>query len=89
MFHYDFYIKTMPDDKNMIAIFYGPILLAFENGSELILKGTPEDILNGLKVQGDDNGSFTLNNGGRVYSLKPLYAIEEHSYGVYATIRNY
>lgn len=89
VFHYDFYIKTMPDDKNMIAIFYGPILLAFENGSELILKGTPEDILNGLKVQGDDNGSFTLNNGGRVYSLKPLYAIEEHSYGVYATIRNY
>lgn len=89
VFHYDFYIKTMPDDKNMIAIFYGPILLAFENGSELILKGSPEDILNGLKVQGDDNGSFTLNNGGRVYPLKPLYTIEQHSYGVYATIRNY
>ena len=79
----------MPDDKNMIAIFYGPVLLAFENGSELILKGTHQDILKGLKVQGNDYCSFTLRNGGQVYSLKPLYAIEENSYGVYATIRNY
>lgn len=26
--HPDFYLKTMPDDENVIAIFYGPVLLA-------------------------------------------------------------
>lgn len=84
----DFYIKTMPDDKNVIALFYGPILLALNN-SELILKGTHQDILNGLEVQSNDNSRFTLRNNGQTYSLKPLYNIDGQTYGVYATIRNY
>lgn len=83
-FNYDFHIKTMPDDRNMIAIFYGPTLLAFESNSELILKGTHQDILNGLNV--DEEGNFILNNKNQNYRLKPLYAIEDETYGVYATI---
>lgn len=86
-FHYDFHIKTMPDDRNMIALFYGPTLLAFENQSELRLKGTHQDILNGLKVQDNEKQTFILQNGNREYVLKPLYNIEEEVYGVYATLR--
>jgi DUF1680 family protein len=88
VYHYDFYIKTMPDDKNVLAIFYGPSLLAFEDRSELILKGDLDKILNNLSK---DKGSniFHLNNNGKKYLLRPLYDVEEQSYGVYATIRNY
>src|SRR5690606_2926843 len=82
-FDYDFYIKTMPDDKNVVAIYYGPMLLAFENSSELILKGNQKEILSNLSIQSDS--SFHLKNGGTTYVLRPLYEIEGQSYGVYAT----
>jgi uncharacterized protein len=87
-FHYDFYIKTMPDDNNVLAIFYGPILLAFETDSELILKGNKKSIINNLSVV-ENNRVFQLNNSGKTYLLRPLYDIEDQNYGVYATIRNY
>ena len=88
VFQYDFYVKPMPDDKNVIAIFYGPTLLAFENDSELILKGNAETIVNNLSVQ-EDSYLFMLNNNGKEFKLRPFYEIENESYGVYATIRNY
>ncbi len=106
-FDYDFHIKTMPDDENMIAIFYGPTLLAFENNSELLLEGTHNDILRGLKVidindvlkvndrhdglkaENDGKKIFTLVNGSQEYILKPLYEIEDETYGVYATLKNW
>jgi DUF1680 family protein len=88
VFQYDFYVKPMPDDKNVIAIFYGPMLLAFETASELILKGDVDGILNNLSVT-ENNRTFQLNNNGKKYTLRPLYDIEAESYGVYATIRDY
>ncbi|MBN2612613.1 MAG: glycoside hydrolase family 127 protein [Bacteroidales bacterium] len=88
IFHYNFYIKTMPDDNNVLAIFYGPSLLAFEDASELILKGDYKGILNNLSKDKDSN-TFHLNNNGKTYQLKPLYDIEDESYGVYATIRKF
>ncbi len=88
VFHYDFHIKTMPDDKNVIAIFYGPVLLAFEVNAELILKGDANTILKNLTVDKKDN-SFHLFNNGKMYSLMPLSGVENQSYGVYAAIRNY
>jgi uncharacterized protein len=87
VFHYDFHVQTMPDDPNVLAIFYGPELLAFETSSELILKGTKEEILKGLTVT--DNNTFHLINSGKTYELRPLYDIVEQSYGVYAWIREY
>ncbi len=87
VFHYGFHLKVMPDDANVLALFYGPTLLAFETPSELILKGTKEEILKNLSVSG--NNEFRLANGGKIYSLRPLYHINNESYGVYATIRNY
>ena len=87
VFHYDFYLKTMPDDENVVSIFFGPTLLAFETSSELILKGSHSEILNNL-TQTDSN-SFRLTDNGRDYTLRPLYDISNQSYGVYATIREY
>ena len=86
-FSYDFHLKTMPDDKNVVALFYGPVLLAFETDKELILKGSHESILKSLG-KATDNFSFTLNNNGIDYKLLPFYKIAGESYGVYATIRN-
>ena len=88
MFHYEFYVKPMPDDKNVVSIFYGPTLLAFESASELVLKENVESVLKNLSIT-DDNQIFQLRNGGKTYRLRPLYNIEAESYGVYATIRNY
>jgi uncharacterized protein len=87
-FEYDFHLKSMPDDENVFAIFYGPILLAFETPSELILRNNKDNILRNLSVP-EKNKIFQLQNDGKTFLLKPLYEIENQSYGVYATIRNY
>lgn len=87
-FEYDFYYKTMPDDENVIALFYGPMLLAFENRSELMLKGDHKTILSNLSP-GEKNSVFYLKNNGSTYTLRPIFNIEDEMYGVYATIRNY
>ena len=51
VFNCNFHLKPMIDNINMFAIFYGPLLLAFESNSEITLKGRmEEDILNKLKV---------------------------------------
>jgi uncharacterized protein len=78
----------MPDDENVFAIFYGPVLLAFETPSELILRKNKDNILRNLSVP-EKNKIFQLQNDGKTFLLKPLYEIENQSYGVYATIRNY
>jgi DUF1680 family protein len=88
VFQYDFYLKTMPDDNNVFAIFYGPMLLAFDSNEELIMKGNHESILQQLSKDKESN-SFRLNNNGKTYRLVPLFDVEDQSYGVYATIRNY
>lgn len=88
VFEYDFHLKSMPDDENVFAIFYGPILLAFETPSELILRNNKDEILRNLTVL-EKNKTFQLKNGGKTFLLRPLYDIENQSYGVYATIRNY
>lgn len=86
VFYPDFYTKEMPDDPNVIALFYGPDMLAFETSSEVILKGTQAEIRKGL---GKDNGRFYLFNNGRTYPLCRLSEVGNQSYGVYATIREW
>lgn len=84
-FNYDYYIKTMPDNKDAFAIFYGPILLAFETNDELILKGNSNEILKAISKK-DNEMVFTLQNYGEKYKLLPLYEVINTSYGVYATL---
>jgi DUF1680 family protein len=93
VFHYNFRIETMPDDKKTIALFYGPVLLAFETQNEIALKKT-EDldstlklILAGIHRSGQHKFQFAYN--GFNYVLQPLYMIKQESYGVYASIRSY
>jgi DUF1680 family protein len=87
IFSYDFHLKTMPDNKNVIAMYYGPVLLAFETTKELILKGNQEEILQAISKQ-PGVFSFSLKNNGMDYKLVPFYQVTSQSYGVYATIRN-
>lgn len=87
VFNYRFYAKTMPDNPNVFAIFYGPVLLAFENKDELILKGTIEQVLNNIHRTGVH--TFQLSDNGKLYKLIPLYKVDNQTYGVYVTHRNY
>ena len=86
-FGYDLYFKAMPDDKNVIAVYYGPVLLAFQTKKELILKGTKETILQDI-IKVKDKYAFELKSMEVSYQLLPFYRISGESYGVYATIRN-
>jgi DUF1680 family protein len=86
-FNYHFHLKTMPDNPNVIALLYGPVLLAFQVHEETILKGNAANILKNISRQGDSM-SFTLKNNGKEYSLVPFYKVTNASYGVYSTIRN-
>ena len=87
IFDYKFLLKSMPDNPNVVALFYGPVLLAFETNKELILKGSQEQILQSVRKQ-PEGFSFILKNNGIDYKLVPFYQITKVSYGVYATIRN-
>lgn len=86
-FKFDFRIEKMKDNENVFAVFYGPLLLAFETTSELILKGSTEDVLKSLKKT-DNEMTFSLTNNGLIYKLLPFYKINTGTYGVYASIRN-
>lgn len=87
VFDYDFHLRPMPDDEKVFTIFYGPTLLAFEDRSELILKGDLRSVLTNLSKV--DPKHFQLKNNNKTYTLVPLYEIEDEWYGVYSTIRNY
>lgn len=89
VFHYRFYIKSMPDDENVIAILYGPMLLAFESQSELVLKSHKEEILQHIVVDNISQRTFKLTDNGNSYLLRPLFDIDEQTFGVYATLRDY
>ena len=89
VFQYDFHLKPMPDNSKVFAIYYGPILLAFESKTEVILKGDMEDILKNISPLNSENAIFLLKNNGKEYLLRPLYDIDTETYGAYATIRNY
>ena len=85
-FTYDFYVKAMPDDPNVMAFFYGPMMLSFVEKDEIIMKGTTEEILQGLRCE--DATHFTLQNAGRTFLLTPFFLIENETYSVYAAIDN-
>lgn len=86
-FNYHFNLKKMPDNPNVVALFYGPVLLAFQVNEETILKGNEVDILKNISKR-ENSMSFTLKNNGKEYTLLPFYKVTNESYGVYATILN-
>jgi hypothetical protein len=86
-FDFSFDFKAMPDDPNVVAFYYGPVLLAFQTEKELILKGEAGLLLRELYKQPNEF-AFGLKNGGSTFRLLPFYQVRDESYGVYATIRN-
>ncbi|WP_343523975.1 beta-L-arabinofuranosidase domain-containing protein [Pedobacter sp.] len=88
-FHYSFQVKQMPNSPQVISISYGPALLAFETGNEVILTGEANDLLKNLKVLDHSNATFQLKNFKKNYILRPLYDIDTQSYGVYATLSDF
>ncbi|NDW19814.1 hypothetical protein D0T53_12980 [Dysgonomonas sp. 216] len=89
VFHYDFHLKPMPDNSQIFAVYYGPMMLVFESNKEIILKGNTETVLNNLSISDSDESTFQLKNDKNNYLLRPLFDIDNQSYGVYANIRNY
>lgn len=85
-FSYEFHVKPMPDNKNMFAIFYGPMMLAFENCPELLLEGDVTDVLRNIEMTDEEEMTFRLKNGGNSYNLRPLFDIDRQAYGVYFTV---
>ena len=82
-FDFKFRVESIPDDKNTVAIFYGPLLLSFQSAEEISLYGEKDDILSNLEVSDRESLLFVLNNGGKKYYLKPLLSIEDEPYSVY------
>jgi len=88
--------ETMPDNKNRVAVMYGPLVLAGDLGPEDDLKASdllyvPVFMTNDRKpaswlkpVVGKPN-TFVTHNVGRPRDvvLKPFYAIYNRSYSVY------
>lgn len=85
-FDFKFRVESIPDDKNTVAIFYGPLLLSFQSAEEISLYGEKDDILSNLEVSDRESLLFVLNNGGKKYYLKPLLSIEDEPYSVYVRI---
>ena len=82
-FSYEFHVKPMPDNENMFAIFYGPMMLAFENCPELLLERDVADVLRNIEMTDEEEMTFRLKNGGNSYNLRPLFDIDRQTYGVY------
>lgn len=92
-FPMNLYTESMPDNKNRIALLYGPVLLAGILGEEKPdpVYGVPVLMTNDCNpkawIQNTNNSdiAFTLNNAGKPedVALKPFYAIAEEFYNVY------
>ena len=89
VFRPGFHAKPLPGAPDTFAIFHGATMLAFETRREIALKGDMAQVLGGLAAVDPAEGVFELLNGGETYRLRPLFDIDEQSYGVYATIKNY
>lgn len=86
-FKFNFRVEKMKDNANVIALFYGPMMLAFQTSDEIILKGTTDEIVKSL-LKMDGEMAFILSNNRQNYKLIPFYKVNAGSYGVYASIRN-
>ena len=85
-----FRLVPVPGDPNVAALFYGPLMLAFETGEAITLRGNKRDILGNLSVSDrkKDGLRVKLTDGDKTYTLRPLMDIDGESYGVYAAFAN-
>ncbi len=95
-FPFELRLESMPDDKNRVAIMYGPLVLAGDLGPENDPKGNdllyvpvfmtdernPSKWLD--KVEGKSN-TFKSNHVGRPKDVvfRPFYEVHERTYSIY------
>jgi hypothetical protein len=95
-------LETMPDDKNRVAILYGPLVLAGDLGPENDPDANNHDYVPILFTE-DQNPNHWLSPVGnavntyevsekiakpRSFTLRPFYAIHERRYSVYWDLFN-
>ena len=96
IFHPTFRIVHTPDNPAVAAIFHGPLMLAFETGEAVTLKGNREEVIRNLSVadrreaasEGKTGLAFKLKDGEKTYTLRPLMDIDTEPYCVYAAFAN-
>lgn len=87
------YAESMPDNKNRIALFYGPVLLAGDLGADMPdpVYGTPvlltanHNVTEWVKAVPNKPLAFKMEGVGKPFDteLSPLYAMNRHFYSVY------
>jgi DUF1680 family protein len=84
------YTESMPDDPNMRAILYGPLVLAGRLGKEPVRKrdipvfvATPAVMKEWIKPESDGKDDFVASSNDRAIELSPLYKIYDERYAVY------
>ncbi|MFT3748166.1 MAG: glycoside hydrolase family 127 protein [Agriterribacter sp.] len=92
-FPMELYTESMPDNKDRIALLYGPVLLAGILGNEKpdpvygvpVLMTDNRDPENWIEKAGASTLDFNLNKAGmpKDVALKPFYAVSQEYYNVY------
>jgi len=87
------YTESMPDNKNRIALLYGPVLLAGDLGTTMpdLVYGTPvlltsdRDINNWIKPVVNKPLTFKMQGAGKPFDpeLSPFYDMHHKFYSVY------
>ena len=77
------HLHPMPDDKNLVALMAGPVVLAGLTDGKLTFSGTPAELLASVKPVKDKPLTFVLKSGNKSITFKPLYRVISESYGVY------
>ena len=77
------HLQAMPDDDNLAALMFGPVVLAGLTDGKLTYKGTPAGLLASVKPVEGKPLTFVLKSGDKSITFKPLYRVVDESYGVY------
>lgn len=87
------YTESMPDNKNRMAVLYGPVLLAGDLGTTMpdLVYGTPvlltndRNINNWIKPVANKPLTFKMQGAGKPFDpeLSPFYSMHHRFYSVY------
>ncbi len=78
----DFHIHRMPDNNDIGAIMFGPVVLAALTGDEPEINLNERNLGAMIKRNNPSSLEFTISNN-KALVLIPLYEVEEQSYCVY------
>ena len=77
------HLHPMPDDPKIMALMYGPVVLAGLTAADLTWSGDGQELLSAIKPVAGKPVEFTLALPQGPLRLVPLYRIIDEHYGVY------